>query len=147
MGIVSPYGVQEREVAVTDVAGLRLLPQTEDDRKNSLLRVPTGDKNSLCLGRSWRSREPFIPVLARPAAGRSWLCRRVGRALMDKKRGQGRWEQGISGWYNSKNSFHFLSLVLSALCTHCRWTMPLWPCEPNPTTDSLWLVVTVIMVG
>lgn len=51
---------------------------------------------------------------------------------MDKKRGQGRWEQGVPGWYSSKSAFLVLSQVLlqvSALCTHCRWTMPLWPCE------------------
>lgn len=132
VGVVSPCGVQEREVAVTDVAGLRLLPQTEEEGQG-FFAVSTHWRQETCvLGRPWRSRGAFIQVLARPAAGRSWLCWRVGRALMDKKKAQGKWEQGIPGWYNSKNSFLFLSLDGSALCTHCRWTMPLRPCESNP---------------
>lgn len=53
----------------------------------------------------------------------------VGKALMDKKRGQSRWEQGIPGWYSSKSPF--LSSVRSSepCVLTAGWTMPLSPYE------------------
>lgn len=44
----------------------------------------------------------------------------MGKALVDKKRGQGRWEQGVPGWYSLKSPFHFLTQALRALYTQLR---------------------------
>lgn len=83
VGVISPCGVQEREVAIIDVAGLRHLPQT------------AGDGRPLCLGRLWRRRGAPIKCLQTPqqlsrTPSRTWLCRRVGRMRKGVRVGGGR---------------------------------------------------------